>query len=1010
MDCPIGSIDQAWCLIWKGSRCTVFGPDDPSVPDAWFNVSDPVSNWGLLPRLAFDLFGMQDQTWKFSLKYFQNVIDIVRDLLSPTGEERNYKQDMRKDKDGFMDIRWCVAQPISTWNELRVTFKKSNLRKSISPTQFNHQSTRGHCIMTLEVNKPVENDSSRRQKARIYVCDLAGTEPAADIKYSVYRRHVWEDGSVEHQYVGDHPDVQLTKTLQEQGKKINLSLSEMAQFFLKMAAKIKNGQLKPGESIPGCNSYFLCKYLKNTMLRARTYLFCAIRPEFKFQQYTFSTLNFGKNASVVKLKPTKAIVAATEEERKLRQELEEYKMMVESLRLKNLQLEGGASRVSTSRLTELEEQLREQREKEQQLLEREAAARKKQEELLEQLQKVKDSAGGDVEAAKRREEELQRELQAQRDAVVRTQDELNSFKTSFEASMGATDEGKVLLKLKEIDDMALTSEGATRADNPELLRQREEYERRGISLAYFDGDRRDPHLITLDRDPFRNKRLIYFLKPGPKGTIFGSDVEGDVQLFGLAVAGYHCRIYRNETVGSWQLENRNGATFHNGKELQPGDVVNLACYDRIVLGGEITLFVDPAIAAKFEEPPVDMAFEEYYGAQRPGDGQSTVDPIQREVLEIRPQIKEAKQLCEVLNRGMLTFEPRIHSRHWEESSVTTLKVLVTNTDTGESIPIDTYEFVHGLSTIKDEAKKLRIALDSGSEYTSPEAHDPIRQFMDRSIMAGVAICFPEYLAYMFDTDPQEAVMRISSPVGQTTIGKLEMIWTPAGDEKMIINDPSELIGQPWTYRVDIKRAWGLPFMCTTAYVQYEFYGDVYTTEQVEHRTHAPEFHYSAIHRIECVTQDFLDWLQQPMPVYLYASPAVLVPKDPVSTSNAAIVRHIQGSSSTQLAVSAGGGAASVDAGDAGDASQMERIAQLQAELSDEQKSAAGLERENEWLRSVLISLCNHISSSTSWTKERMAQVLKPSSTKGGAVPAGTIENVEEAPEETAMRIAAECAK
>ena len=67
------------------------------------------------------------------------------------------------------------------------------------------------------------------------------------------------------------------------------------------------------------------------------------------------------------------------------------KMMVESLRLKNLQLEGGASRVSTSRLTELEEQLREQREKEQQLLEREAAARKKQEELLEQLQKVKDS-------------------------------------------------------------------------------------------------------------------------------------------------------------------------------------------------------------------------------------------------------------------------------------------------------------------------------------------------------------------------------------------------------------------------------------------------------------------------------------------------------------------------------------------------------------------------------------------------------------------------------------------
>jgi hypothetical protein len=38
-------------------------------------------------------------------------------------------------------------------------------------------------------------------------------------------------------------------------------------------------KLKPGDTIPGCNSFFLCKYLKDTMLQARTYLFCAIRPE-----------------------------------------------------------------------------------------------------------------------------------------------------------------------------------------------------------------------------------------------------------------------------------------------------------------------------------------------------------------------------------------------------------------------------------------------------------------------------------------------------------------------------------------------------------------------------------------------------------------------------------------------------------------------------------------------------------------------------------------------------------
>lgn len=44
---------------------------------------------------------------------------------------------------------------------------------------------------------------------------------------------------------------------------------QMAQFFMKMAEAVQKNTLKPGGSIPGCNSYFLCKYLKDTMLQAR---------------------------------------------------------------------------------------------------------------------------------------------------------------------------------------------------------------------------------------------------------------------------------------------------------------------------------------------------------------------------------------------------------------------------------------------------------------------------------------------------------------------------------------------------------------------------------------------------------------------------------------------------------------------------------------------------------------------------------------------------------------------
>ena len=151
-----------------------------------------------------------------------------------------------------------------------------------------------------------------------------------------YKKVVFPDGSVEHQYQGPHKNQSLTKNLQDQGhlrasthtdtrthtshvpiglalagKKINLSLSEMAQFFMKMANAIKKKKLKPGgcpcfhqqspatsppslpphlrlrrecsyksrvfadtchplgvgKSIPGCNSYFLCKYLKDIMLQ-----------------------------------------------------------------------------------------------------------------------------------------------------------------------------------------------------------------------------------------------------------------------------------------------------------------------------------------------------------------------------------------------------------------------------------------------------------------------------------------------------------------------------------------------------------------------------------------------------------------------------------------------------------------------------------------------------------------------------------------------------------------------
>ena len=316
----------AYGLSGSGKTYTVFGPDDPKAEDSWYKHKFIQEQWGLFPRVAFHIFveKRKHDGWRITIKYFQNVVNTVRDLLSRSGEEKSDKTGLHKDSDGFMDVTWASKVVVNTWEELRSIIQSANSRKAISPTQFNHQSTRGHCILIMEVE--TTNSKNEKQKGRLYVCDLAGAEPAGDIVYAQYKRN--KEG--EDVYVGKHPDESKTKALRAQGQKINLSLSEITNFFRKMAAAVKSNRLKPGQSIPGCNNYFLGRFLKETMLKSKTYLFCAVRPETKFLNYTISTLQFAATASVVKLKPKKPLQRKmTKHELNLFQEIQKLKAKLE---------------------------------------------------------------------------------------------------------------------------------------------------------------------------------------------------------------------------------------------------------------------------------------------------------------------------------------------------------------------------------------------------------------------------------------------------------------------------------------------------------------------------------------------------------------------------------------------------------------------------------------------------------------------------------------------------------
>ena len=280
----------------SGRTFTTFGPDDPVFPEAWFKWPQPHDLWGIFPRVAYDLFEMCEQTWKFRMKYFQNVADDIRDLMSRKEKSKSSNIGLQKDFAGFLDVSWCTSKKLKNFKELCSTFMKADARKAVAPTQFSRFSPRGHSVLNLVVDKPNADNQELRQQGRIYMCDIARPEPTNSIYYASYKKVETKVGSVDYKLVGPDKNQKLTKDLQEEYKEISISVSEMAQVFRSMAQAIKREKKgKSGLSVKmnarfnvihlnhypqhhhcrphpvtvgkGSASHFLTKYIKHNMFQ-----------------------------------------------------------------------------------------------------------------------------------------------------------------------------------------------------------------------------------------------------------------------------------------------------------------------------------------------------------------------------------------------------------------------------------------------------------------------------------------------------------------------------------------------------------------------------------------------------------------------------------------------------------------------------------------------------------------------------------------------------------------------
>jgi len=878
----------AYGLSGSGKTFTVFGPDAADAPEAWFKHSEPHPLWGIFPRLAYEIFNEKQDGWKITMKYFQNVVDIVRDLMSSSGEEQHYKNGMRKDPDGFMDIEWCSSKVINSWNDLRQQFQIANSRKAIAPTQFNPMSTRGHCIMVLEVEMPHPDNSEMKQRGRVYVCDLAGTEPAGDIVYAQYTKIQFDNNEFEYKFTGPHPDQKKTKELQDQGKKINLSLSEMAQFFMKMAEAVMKKKLTPGMSIPGCNSFFLCKYLKDTMLQARTYLFCAIRPEVEYLKYTFATLGFAKNASVVKLAPKKATVSASAAERRLMAELEAMKELVAKLQAQNTNVPANpSSQVTTNQSSEESDRI---------INELQLKLSEKQNLLQNQL------VNEDSQSDNREKLEYQKrgiELVAYIDIntiedpylINLDEDAFRSNRFLYIINKDVTTIGNKTNDIQPIS-LSIVKDHCTIKYNKQSneltiiggkgdtwLNGEPVIENKVYNIYLYDRLAIGDQLLLL----YWNKFITQISSPKKDGNVDNKEARVKNQSTRVlsaeeAVEEYHNGIMKHRNNN--QSSQSGGDNYNYNEEKQ-----------KLLEEKEKWKLEKQEIISKRNE-------EEYQRAML------AIDNI---ILDLLPKTKEIKLIVDLLNRITLSFDVILEKGSNSNSNdiasqIPKVKIIVENSYPKYSILIDPPDFLSKLSLLKDEIMKMRSAIESNREYVLPIQHDPMYLMFDNDFLLGSAIQFPEYLLYNFETDEDEKNIEIkNTAVPYNTIGLLEVRWHPLGgpnedDENKPIRDidsEDDLLGKPWTYRVEIKRAMDLPIFCELAYVQYDFFGETFVTEAVQQQTYSPTFDYTKVHHVPTVTKEFLEYLKGSVEFQIHVSQHIDEPPDKIGTINQIVVDSIK---------------------------------------------------------------------------------------------------------------------
>ena len=377
-----------------------------------------------------------------------------------------------------------------------------------------------------------------------------------------------------------------------------------------------------------------------------------------------------------------------------------------------------------------------------------------------------------------------------------------------------------------------------------------------------------PHLLNLNEDSMLSGVIYHFLKEGAV-RIGKKDSSPDIAMSGLSISSEHAVItYKNgevtikpATVGAKTKVNGSTITGEQG----------LKHHDRILFGSNhMYYFVNPLNSEKVEGTPetIDWEFANKEIAQAKGFSTSAAGAglskeqalAQEQVLELLPMVSEANAISEELDKK-ISFEACLLSTAAQGGGDrgTKVSVKIKNLLNDNVWLWDRGKFTNRRYLMQDLYQRF---LDGEDMSKLEKEEDPFWE-PPEDILIGTANVFLQSLSYALDFDDKLAITDYKG----SEEGTILINVTPCSqtgkplDEDYFIDDPKELLGKPYHFKVTVRNAELQKSKFSHGiYVKFKCFGE---TDEAETPmiagTLSPEFNYTKIFSFPAVGEEHLAW-------------------------------------------------------------------------------------------------------------------------------------------------------